>query len=86
MSTVKIYTTKLCPYCSAAKRLLKSKKASFEEIDVTFDHAGRQAMSRKAGGRTSVPQIFIGDTHVGGCDELMALESKGALDPMLEAL
>jgi len=84
MTTVKIYTTKLCPYCSAAKRLLKNKEATIEEIDVTFDFAGRQAMTRKAGGSTSVPQIFIGDTHVGGCDELMALEAKGALDPMLQ--
>ncbi len=85
MPTVKIYTTKLCPYCSAAKRLLKSKVATIEEIDLTFDRAGRQAMTRKAGGSTSVPQIFIGDTHVGGCDELMALEARGALDPLLQA-
>lgn len=85
MTTVKIYTTKLCPYCSAAKRLLKNKRVNLEEIDVTFDHAGRQAMTKKAGGSTSVPQIFVGDTHVGGCDDLMALEAKGALDTMLQA-
>jgi len=85
MTTVKIYTTKMCPYCIAAKRLLKQKDVKIEEIDVTFDFSTRQAMTKKAGGRTSVPQIFIGDTHVGGCDELMALERKGALDPMLGA-
>ncbi len=85
MATVKIYTTKLCPYCSAAKRLLKTKDATIEEIDVTFDASGRQTMTRKAGGSTSVPQIFIGETHVGGCDDLMELEAKGALDPMLQA-
>ena len=85
MTTVKIYITKLCPYCSMAKRLLKSKDIKIEEIDVTFDRSGRQAMTKKSGGATSVPQIFIGDTHVGGCDDLMALEAKGALDPMLQA-
>jgi len=85
MATVKIYTTKMCPYCIAAKRLLKQKDIKIEEIDVTFNYPGRQAMTKKAGGKTSVPQIFIGDTHVGGCDELMALERKGALDPMLQA-
>jgi len=85
MTTVKIYTTKMCPYCIAAKRLLKAKAAQIEEIDVTFDYKGRQNMTRKAGGSTSVPQIFIGDTHVGGCDDLMALERNGALDPMLQA-
>ncbi len=84
MTTVKIYTAKMCPYCSAAKRLLKQKGVKLEETDVTFDPAGRQAMTKKAGGSTSVPQIFIGDTHVGGCDELMALERKGALDVMLQ--
>ena len=85
MAQILIYTTKLCPYCVAAKRLLKSKKASYEEIDVTFNPAKRQAMTKKAGGATSVPQIFIGDTHVGGCDDLMELEQKGALDVMLQA-
>ena len=85
MTTIKIYTAKLCPYCSAAKRLLKNKNANFEEIDVTFDPAGRSAMTKKAGGSTSVPQIFIGDTHVGGCDDLMELEARGALDTMLQA-
>lgn len=85
MAQTKIYTTKLCPYCIAAKRLLKKKGARFEEIDVTFDHGERALMSKRAGGRTSVPQIFIGDTHVGGCDDLFELDQKGALDPMLAA-
>jgi len=84
MATVKIYTTKLCPYCSAARRLLKKKGIQMEETDVTFNIAGRQAMAKKAGGQTSVPQIFIGDTHIGGCDELMDLERQGALDVMLQ--
>lgn len=84
MAKTKIYTTKLCPYCIAAKRLLKKKGASFEEIDVTFDFSERELMSKRAGGKTSVPQIFIGDTHVGGCDDLFDLDQKGALDPMLQ--
>ncbi len=85
MAKVIIYTTKLCPYCSMAKRLLKGKGVAMEEIDVTFDPSTRRNMSKKSGGATSVPQIFIGDTHVGGCDDLHALEKKGALDPMLAA-
>ena len=85
MAKVLIYTTKLCPYCSMAKRLLKSKNVEMEEIDVTFDPSTRRVMSKKSGGATSVPQIFIGDTHVGGCDDLHALEKRGALDPMLAA-
>ena len=85
MATVKIYTTKLCPYCSAARRLLKQKGAQIEETDVTFDFAGRQTMTKKSGGSTSVPQIFIGDTHVGGCDELMDLDRRGTLDTLLQA-
>ena len=85
MSKIIVYTTKMCPYCVAAKKLLKKKGASFEEIDVTFDRNTRQAMSRKAGGQTSVPQIFIGETHVGGCDDLFELDGKGALDLLLEA-
>lgn len=85
MPSVTIYTTKLCPYCSDAKRLLKQKGAGFDEIDVTFDRAGRQAMTERAGGKRSVPQIFIGARHVGGCDELYALEGAGELDGLLSA-
>ena len=85
MAKITVYTTKMCPYCIAAKKLLKKKGASFKEIDVTFDRNTREVMSRKAGGLTSVPQIFIGDTHVGGCDDLFELDGKGALDLLLEA-
>ena len=68
-----------------AKRLLKSKGVDMHVIDLTFDPDTRRTMSKKSGGATSVPQIFIGDTHVGGCDDLHALEKRGALDPMLAA-
>lgn len=84
MAKVTIYTTGMCPYCYAAKKLLQDKGADFEEIDVTFNPSERKAMAARAG-RTSVPQIWVGDTHVGGCDELMALDRKGALDTMLAA-
>ena len=83
MPKIKIYTTFLCPYCHAAKELLGRKGAAFEEIDVSYSPALRQEMTSKAGGRTSVPQIWIGETHVGGCDELHALDDAGKLDPML---
>ena len=82
MADVTIYTTMLCPYCHSAKRLLKGKDVAFSEIDVTFDPSGRRKMTELAG-RSSVPQIFIGETHVGGCDELYALDGKGELDGLL---
>ena len=83
MTKVEVYTSMLCPYCSAAKRLLKGKGISFVEHNVTMDRGGRGKMIARAGGRTSVPQIFIGDTHVGGCDDLYALEKAGSLDKIL---
>jgi glutaredoxin 3 len=83
MAKVTIYTTMLCPYCHAAKELLKRKGIAYDEIDVGYDAAARRAMSERAGGRRTVPQIFIGDTHVGGSDELHALERKSGLDPLL---
>jgi glutaredoxin 3 len=83
MPAITIYTTRWCPYCHRAKRLLAEKGAAFEEIDVTGDWAAREELSVKAGGRTTVPQIWIGDTHVGGCDELYALERAGKLDALL---
>ena len=83
MPPVTIYTTSTCPYCAAAKDLLRQKGAEFEEISVDGDRAGRAAMSERAGGRTTVPQIFIGATHVGGCDDLYDLESDGRLDGLL---
>ena len=82
-SQVEIYTSSLCGYCFAAKRLLDSKIITYREIDVTFDRAGRAEMTERADGRTSVPQIFINDKGIGGCDELHALEHAGRLDQLL---
>jgi glutaredoxin 3 len=83
MKSVRIYTTPMCPYCVRAKSLLKKKGAAIEEVDIMMDMAAREEMEAKTGGARSVPQIFIGDTHVGGCDELYALEQDGKLDPLL---
>jgi glutaredoxin 3 len=80
--TITIYTTPACPYCHAAKALLLKKGASFEEIDVQ-DGALRQQMVLRANGRRTVPQIFIGSVHVGGCDDLHELDRRGELDPLL---
>jgi len=82
-ATVEIYTTPTCGYCRAAKSLLTRKNVAFQEIDVAAGGALRQAMVARAGGRTSVPQIFVNDFHVGGCDDLYALEREGGLDPLL---
>jgi glutaredoxin 3 len=83
MARVKIYTTPICPYCSRAKSLLKKKGAEFDEIDVFMDGDARSEMETQSGGRQTVPQIFVGETHVGGCDDLYALEQAGQLDPLL---
>lgn len=83
MSKVKIYTTPICPYCVRAKSLLEKKGAMFDEVDVFMDADARQEMEDKTNGARTVPQIFIGEKHVGGCDELYALESEGRLDPLL---
>jgi glutaredoxin 3 len=82
---VTIYTKSWCPYCSAAKDLLRQKHVAFDEIEITGDAAQRQTMIQRAGGRTTVPQIFIGDRHVGGCDDLYALDRGGELDKLLAA-
>ncbi|MDQ0503301.1 glutaredoxin 3 [Xanthobacter agilis] len=82
MKQIVIYTKSWCPYCHSAKELLRRKGWTFTEIDVTTDAEGQQEMSRLAGGRTSVPQIFIGDAHVGGCDDLYALDRAGRLDAL----
>ena len=82
MRRIKIYTTPICPYCVRAKALLKKKGANFDEIDVLMDRRAREEMEKKSG-RRSVPQIFIGEKHVGGSDDLQALERVGALDPLL---
>ncbi len=83
MQTVEIYTSPLCGFCHAAKRLLTAKGVSFAEIDVSRDPAMRQAMMARANGRHTVPQIFIGEAHVGGCDDLYALDRDGKLDALL---
>lgn len=83
MAEITIYTTATCPYCIAAKRLLSQKGVAFTEIKVDGDRAARATMTARAGGRTSVPQIFIGERHIGGCDDLHQLEREGALDPLL---
>lgn len=83
MKPVRIYTTPICPYCVRAKTLLKKKGADVEEVDVFMDEVARTEMEAKSGGARSVPQIFIGDTYVGGCDELYALEKDGQLDRLL---
>ena len=85
MPKITIYTTPICPYCVRAKQLLKKKGAEFEEVDVFMDGKARKEMEEKSGGARTVPQIFIGDTHVGGSDDLYALESDGKLDPLLSA-
>jgi len=84
MKPVTIYTTPICGFCSAAKRLLDQKGVAYDEIDVMRDAEKKQEMMNRAG-RHTVPQIFIDDQHVGGCDELYALERSGKLDPMLAA-
>ena len=84
MAQVTIYTTQICPYCVRAKQLLDRKGVAYQEISAE-DEAVREAMIVKAGGRRSVPQIFIGETHVGGCDDLYALDKAGKLDPLLNA-
>ena len=83
MKPVRIYTTPMCPYCVRAKSLLKKKGAEFEEVDVFMDAGAREEMEAKTGGARTVPQIFIGDTHVGGCDDLYELDKDGKLDPLL---
>ena len=83
MQKVTIYTTPYCPYCHAAKALLKQKGVAFDEIDVQ-DAATRQQMMLRANGRRTVPQIFIGDTHVGGSDDIHELDRRGQLDPLLQ--
>ena len=84
MPRIIIYTTPICPYCVRAKALLKKKGAVFEEIDVFMNIEARREMEKNAGGRYTVPQIFIGERHVGGCDDLYALERAGELDPLLD--
>ena len=83
MAAVDIYTVMYCPYCADAKELLSSKGVSFHETDVSGNREVRQQMIERANGRSTYPQIFIGPTHVGGCDDLYALDAAGKLDPLL---
>ncbi len=83
MKPVTIYTTPICPYCARAKSLLGKKGVAYEEVDVMMDIKARDQMLERSGGARSVPQIFVGDTHVGGSDELYALEREGKLDTLL---
>ena len=84
MPHVTIYTTQSCPYCRRAKNLLTRKSVTFEEIDASEPDV-REAMIERAHGNYTVPQIFIGSRHIGGCDELYALDAKGELDPLLQS-
>ena len=83
MATVELYTTPICGFCHAAKRLLTSKGVSFSEVDVMADPSRRAEMTQRANGGRTVPQIFINDVHVGGSDDLHALERAGKLDALL---
>ena len=85
MPLVTIYTKPFCPYCVRAIALLKKKGVEFTEIEASRDMDKRQEMVQRAGGRATFPQIFIGDRHIGGCDDMMALEHRGELDPLLRA-
>ncbi|KPP86459.1 MAG: glutaredoxin 3 [Rhodobacteraceae bacterium HLUCCO07] len=85
MKPVEIYTSPMCGFCHAAKRLLSQKGVQFSEVDIWAEPGRKAEMMQRAGGRHTVPQIFVGETHVGGCDELYGLERAGKLDPLLEA-
>jgi glutaredoxin 3 len=84
MASIEIYTTPYCPYCHAAKALLDKKGVTYFEVDVSGDPSLRSAMTKRAGGSRTVPQIFIDGRHVGGCDDLYALDDEGGLDPLLQ--
>ena len=85
MPPVLIYTKAWCPHCSSAQPLLERKGVAYQEIDIGGRPAERSAMIARSGGGTTVPQIFVGDAHVGGCDDLYALDRAGRLDPLLAA-
>jgi glutaredoxin 3 len=85
MAKIEIYTKFLCPFCTRAKKLLETKGVAFEEIDISMGGPRRSEMLDRSGGRQTVPQIFIDGQHIGGCDDIMALDRAGRLDPMLSA-
>jgi glutaredoxin 3 len=84
MVKIKVYTKFMCPYCARALALLDSKSVRYDEIDITWSADKRSEMLRISNGRTTVPQIFVDQTHIGGCDDLFAMDQKGLLDPLLE--
>ncbi|MEM9838784.1 MAG: glutaredoxin 3, partial [Pseudomonadota bacterium] len=85
MAKVTMYTKTMCPFCIRAMQVLKGKGVEVDEIPAAFDKEKKQEMMDRSGGRRTFPQIFIGDEHIGGCDDLLALERAGKLDPMLQA-
>ena len=85
MAHIEIYTKAFCPYCTRAKRLLADKGVQVEEYDITMGGAKRQEMIQRANGRSTVPQIFVDDRHLGGFDDIAALDARGGLDPLLTA-
>jgi glutaredoxin 3 len=85
MPPITIYTKNWCPYCTAAKELLTGKGVEFTEVDISGKPEKRSEMIAKTRGRSTVPQIFIGERHIGGCDDLYALDARGQLDPLLTA-
>lgn len=85
MADVTIYTRQLCGFCTAAKRLLSNKGVAFKEHDATFEPSLKTEMVKRSGGASTFPQIFVGDIHVGGCDDLMAMERGGNLDSLLKS-
>lgn len=85
MALVEVYARPMCGFCSRAKKLLDQKGVAVAEYDIWAEPGRKEEMVQRAGGRTTVPQIFIGDAHIGGCDELMTLEREGKLDALLEA-
>ena len=85
MANIELFTTDYCPYCKKAKALFDKKGVKYKEIDLTRDEAGRLKLVERSGGRKTVPQIFINNQHIGGCDDLYALDQKGGLDPLLSA-
>lgn len=83
MAKVEIYTKMMCPFCGRAKKLLADKGVTFEEYDITMGGPKRAEMLQRSGGKSTVPQIFVDDKHIGGCDDIVALERGGKLDPLL---
>ena len=85
MPDVEIYTQPYCPYCARALKLLTAKGVAYRQINAPQGSAERRAASERSGGKTSVPQIFIDGRHIGGCDDIVALDARGGLDPLLQA-